>query len=184
MNLSREYFLKRYPHSLKSATKHSAPGIALLATIYILQLSSAILSGCNLKIWFFKFAFNNTLLAILLALTFILFISAFVKFRRSVDIISYFTTISIGVFILVITNMTPGQRYCDSWPVQTRIRMGTIAISLNLFKVHNQKYPSIEYGLQSLLENNENMSNWRGPDRKSTRLNSSHSSVSRMPSSA
>ena len=38
---------------------------------------------------------------------------------------------------------------------QTRIQLGNIAQSLQLYRVHNNKYPTTSQGLNALLENPE-----------------------------
>ena len=53
---------------------------------------------------------------------------------------------------------------------QTRIQLGNIAQSLQLYRVHNNKYPTTSQGLNALLENPGNK-RWRGPYIEASKLN-------------
>ena len=46
---------------------------------------------------------------------------------------------------------------------QTKLAMGVIQQSLQMFRIHNNKYPSSEQGLKSLMENPGDLKSWRGP---------------------
>lgn len=46
---------------------------------------------------------------------------------------------------------------------QTKLAMGVIQQSLQMFRIHNNKYPSSEQGLKALLENPGDLKSWRGP---------------------
>lgn len=46
---------------------------------------------------------------------------------------------------------------------QVRIQMSNIAQSLNTFRIDNNKYPTTEQGLQSLLSDPGGLKRWRGP---------------------
>lgn len=46
---------------------------------------------------------------------------------------------------------------------QTRLAMGVIQQSLQMYRIHNNKYPTTEQGLKALLENPGDSKSWRGP---------------------
>lgn len=46
---------------------------------------------------------------------------------------------------------------------QTKLAMGVIQQSLQMFRIHNNKYPSTDQGLKAMLENPGDMKSWRGP---------------------
>lgn len=46
---------------------------------------------------------------------------------------------------------------------QTKLAMGVIQQSLQMYRVHNNRYPSTDQGLKALLENPGNAKSWRGP---------------------
>ena len=46
---------------------------------------------------------------------------------------------------------------------QTKIGMGVLQQALTLYRVHNNRYPTAEQGLEALVTNPGNSKNWRGP---------------------
>jgi len=46
---------------------------------------------------------------------------------------------------------------------QTKIGMGVLQQALTLYRVHNNRYPTAEQGLEGLITNPGNSKNWRGP---------------------
>ena len=46
---------------------------------------------------------------------------------------------------------------------QTKLGMGVIQQSLQMYRIHNNRYPTQDQGLNSLLTNPGNAKNWRGP---------------------
>ena len=46
---------------------------------------------------------------------------------------------------------------------QTKLAQGVIAQSLQMYRVHNNRYPTSDQGLKALLENPGNAKSWRGP---------------------
>jgi general secretion pathway protein G len=46
---------------------------------------------------------------------------------------------------------------------QTKLAMGVIQQSLQMYRVHNNRYPTSDQGLKALLENPGNAKSWRGP---------------------
>ena len=46
---------------------------------------------------------------------------------------------------------------------QTKLAMGVIQQSLQMFRIHNNKYPSTDQGLKAMLENPGDLKTWRGP---------------------
>src|SRR4051812_41042921 len=46
---------------------------------------------------------------------------------------------------------------------QTRVGMGVIQQSLQMYRIHNNKYPTTDQGLTALLTNPGNEKSWRGP---------------------
>jgi general secretion pathway protein G len=46
---------------------------------------------------------------------------------------------------------------------QTKLAMGVIQQSLQMYRVHNNRYPTTDQGLKSLIENPGNAKAWRGP---------------------
>ena len=54
---------------------------------------------------------------------------------------------------------------------QARIAMGNIAQSLQLYRVHNNRYPTTSQGLEALVSNPGNSPRWRGPYIEKDKLN-------------
>lgn len=46
---------------------------------------------------------------------------------------------------------------------QTKLAMGVIQQSLQLYRIHNNKYPTTDQGLNALLTNPGDSKSWRGP---------------------
>ena len=46
---------------------------------------------------------------------------------------------------------------------QTKLAMSVIQQSLQMFRIHNNKYPTSDQGLKALLENPGDLKSWRGP---------------------
>lgn len=53
---------------------------------------------------------------------------------------------------------------------QTKLAMGVIQQSLQIYKIHNNKYPTTEQGLKALLENPGDAKAWRGPYTEANKL--------------
>ncbi len=53
---------------------------------------------------------------------------------------------------------------------QTKIGMGTIAQALQMYRVHNNKYPTTDQGLQALLTDPGDAKRWRGPYTEANKL--------------
>jgi general secretion pathway protein G len=53
---------------------------------------------------------------------------------------------------------------------QTKLAMGVIQQSLQMYRIHNNRYPTTEQGLDGLLTNPGNSKNWRGPYIESNKL--------------
>ena len=46
---------------------------------------------------------------------------------------------------------------------QTKLAMGVIQQSLQMYRIHNNKYPGTDQGLKALLDNPGDAKTWRGP---------------------
>ncbi len=46
---------------------------------------------------------------------------------------------------------------------QTKLAMGVIQQSLQMFRIHNNKYPTTDQGMKAMLENPGDLKSWRGP---------------------
>jgi general secretion pathway protein G len=46
---------------------------------------------------------------------------------------------------------------------QTKLAMGVIQQSLQMFRIHNNKYPTTDQGLNALMTNPGDLKGWRGP---------------------
>ncbi len=46
---------------------------------------------------------------------------------------------------------------------QTKLAMGVIQQSLQMYRIHNNKYPGSDQGLKALLDNPGDSKSWRGP---------------------
>ena len=46
---------------------------------------------------------------------------------------------------------------------QTKLAMGVIQQSLQMYRIHNNKYPGSDQGLKALLDNPGDAKTWRGP---------------------
>ena len=46
---------------------------------------------------------------------------------------------------------------------QTKLAMGVIQQALQMYRIHNNRYPTADQGLDALLSNPGNAKNWRGP---------------------
>ncbi|MCB9228115.1 MAG: type II secretion system major pseudopilin GspG [Deltaproteobacteria bacterium] len=53
---------------------------------------------------------------------------------------------------------------------QAKISMGTIAQSLQLYRIHNNRFPNTEEGLDALVQNPRDLKSWRGPYIESNKL--------------
>ena len=53
---------------------------------------------------------------------------------------------------------------------QTKLAMGVIQQSLQIYKIHNNKYPTTDQGLNALLNNPGDAKSWRGPYTESNKL--------------
>ena len=125
-----------------------------------------------------------------------------------------FTLIEILVVVVIIAVLAsfvaPNVfRHVDTAKnVSAQAQIASLSAALDAYRLDNGRYPTTEQGLAALWQQptaEPRPSNWRGPylrqpvpadpwgapyvyrapgDRKSTRLNSSHPRLSRMPSSA
>ena len=62
---------------------------------------------------------------------------------------------------ILITNIT--DKADSAKEDQSRIQLGNIAQSLQLYRVHNNQYPTTSQGLQALVSDPGNVKRWRGP---------------------
>lgn len=53
---------------------------------------------------------------------------------------------------------------------QTKLAMGVIQQSLQMFRIHNNKYPTQDQGLNALLNNPGDSKSWRGPYTEANKL--------------
>jgi general secretion pathway protein G len=53
---------------------------------------------------------------------------------------------------------------------QTKLAMGVIQQSLQIYKIHNNKYPTTDQGLKALLDNPGDAKSWRGPYTEANKL--------------
>src|SRR5690606_13805420 len=53
---------------------------------------------------------------------------------------------------------------------QTKIAMGVIQQSLQMYRIHNNRYPTTDQGLSALIQNPGSSKNWRGPYIESNKL--------------
>lgn len=53
---------------------------------------------------------------------------------------------------------------------QTKLAMGVIQQSLQMYRVHNNRYPTTDQGLKALLDNPGNAKAWRGPYTEANKL--------------
>ncbi|NDE14381.1 type II secretion system protein GspG [bacterium] len=54
---------------------------------------------------------------------------------------------------------------------QTKLGMGVLEQSLQLYRVHNSRYPSTEQGLEAMITAPADAKTWRGPYTESNKLN-------------
>lgn len=54
---------------------------------------------------------------------------------------------------------------------QTKLGMGVLEQSLQLYRVHNNRYPSTEQGLDAMIAAPADVRTWRGPYTESNKLN-------------
>lgn len=54
---------------------------------------------------------------------------------------------------------------------QARLAMGGIAQALQMYRVHNNRYPTVDQGLDALLRNPGSARTWRGPYIEADKLN-------------
>jgi len=54
---------------------------------------------------------------------------------------------------------------------QTRLGMGVLEQSLQLYRVHNSRYPNTEQGLDAMIAAPSDVKTWRGPYTESNKLN-------------
>lgn len=62
---------------------------------------------------------------------------------------------------ILVTNITSQQDAAKE--DQARIAMGNISQALQLYRVHNNKYPTTAQGLDALVNNPGDSKRWRGP---------------------
>lgn len=80
--------------------------------------------------------------------------------RRGMTLMEIIIVIAIlgTMMTLLITNLS--SKADKAKEDQTKIAMGNIRMNLDVYRVHNNRYPS---SLQALLENPGDAKNWRGP---------------------
>lgn len=54
---------------------------------------------------------------------------------------------------------------------QTKLGMGVLEQSLQLYRVHNSRYPNTEQGLEAMLAAPSDVKTWRGPYTESNKMN-------------
>ena len=68
----------------------------------------------------------------------------------------------IGVIMsVIIVNLTKSQD--EAMRDASKLAMGTVAQSLQLYRVHNFRFPGADQGLDALIRNPGNTAKWRGP---------------------
>jgi general secretion pathway protein G len=76
----------------------------------------------------------------------------------------------IGVIMtIVVTQLTSKQD--EAMKDAAVLSMGTLGQSLQLYRVHNFKYPGTDQGLDALVRNPGNAAKWRGPYTEEAKLN-------------
>ena len=65
-----------------------------------------------------------------------------------------------GLFVYLATNLT--SQSDSAKEDQARLAMGQISQALQIYRIHNNRYPTSEQGLQALVSN-PGGSSWRGP---------------------
>ena len=53
---------------------------------------------------------------------------------------------------------------------QAKLAMGVIRQSLDMYRIHNNRYPTTDQGLEALMNDPGNAKNWRGPYIESNKL--------------
>ena len=77
-----------------------------------------------------------------------------------IEIIIVITLIG-GLFAILVTNVM--DQADSAKEDQVGIQFGTITQSLQLYRLHNGKYPTTEQGMDALLEKPADAKRWRGP---------------------
>lgn len=70
---------------------------------------------------------------------------------------------------ILVTNLT--QQADSAREDQTRIQMGTIAQALQTYRIHNNRFPTTQQGLDALVSDPGNAKRWRGPYIEASKLN-------------
>ncbi|SME95474.1 type II secretion system major pseudopilin GspG [Pseudobacteriovorax antillogorgiicola] len=73
------------------------------------------------------------------------------------------------VMAILVTNLTGQQE--EALKDAARLGMGQIETNLQLYKVHNFRYPTTEQGLRALVEKPSNAKRWRGPYMDANKMN-------------
>lgn len=91
--------------------------------------------------------------------------------QRGMSLIEIIIVISlIGVIMsVIIVNLT--NRQDEAMRDAAKLAMGNVAQSLQLYRVHNFKFPGGDQGLDALVTNPGNTAKWRGPYIETQKLN-------------
>ena len=83
--------------------------------------------------------------------------------RRGMSLIEIIIVVALlgTLMTILVTNLT--QKADTARVDQTKIAMGNLSQALQLYKVHNNKYPTTAEGLEALVKNPGSSKNWRGP---------------------
>lgn len=72
------------------------------------------------------------------------------------------------VMTIVVTNLTGQQE--NAMIDATKLAMGQLETNLQMYKVHNFRYPTTEQGLQALVTQPSGARRWRGPYTEDSKL--------------
>ncbi|MBC61363.1 MAG: type II secretion system protein GspG [Zetaproteobacteria bacterium] len=83
--------------------------------------------------------------------------------RKGMTLIEIIIVIAIigSLMTILIRNVT--DQADGAYEDQTRIQLGNISQALQLYKVHNGKYPTTQQGINSLVADPGGTKRWRGP---------------------
>lgn len=83
--------------------------------------------------------------------------------QRGMSIIEILIVIALmgTVMAILVTNLTGQQD--EAMKDATRLGMGQLETNLQMYKVHNFRYPTTDQGLQALVTQPSGAKRWRGP---------------------